>query len=192
MPLINKNIRQKNMDALFRMCLGMPSSRWFDNGIGLASDQITTDAREPNRLYGVPILFDQGVTLDRIAVEPTQGSNSGLLYFGIYSNQRAAPTKLMTATQGVSFGSSVVEQPINVSLDAGWYWLTWMHTHNTNRNFRSYNYIEGQASLGFGTSTDTDKSLFIYADVQQPGIPETFPAFQYGQDKPPRILVRTA
>lgn len=193
MPLIEKNRRQRTMSRVMDMCLGMASGRWYDNGIGIALDQTATDARAENTLYATPILLDHDVSLDRIAVEPTQTSPSGLIYMGIYSNDRGLPGSLLLDAGTIAFTTSGAKE-ITISLDckAGWYWLVWMHTHTGNRSFRSYNYIEGQAALGFASSTDTSKSLFLSAAVGTPGMPATFPVATYVQDKPPRILVRVA
>ena len=139
-------------------------------------------------------LLDHDVLLDRIAVEPTQTSPSGLIYMGIYANDRGLPGALLLDAGTIAFTTSGAKEITinNLRCKGGWFWLVWMHTHTGSRSFRSYNYIEGQAALGFASSTDTSKSLFLSAAVGTPGLPAMFPAVTYEQDKPPRILVRIA
>jgi len=194
MPLIERNRRQLTMDRVARRSLGYVTARWYDNGIGVALDTINTDNRAPDTLYAVPILLTRDVTLDRIAVEITNTSGSGLIYAGIYNNVDGIPATLAVDAGSVSMTpAGVRELTIAATLTAGWYWLSFQHTHGSNRKFRSYNYVEGQADLGFATASQTDKSLFLAVPSGGIGMPASWPAGHgYPTDRPPRILIRVA
>ena len=194
MPLIEKNRRQKTMDRLMSQSLGYVSGRWYDNGIGVATDQITTDRRAPDVLFGVPILLTRDVLLDRIAVENTQASIGASVYMGIYRNDNGVPGALLLDAGGASMSTTgTKELSFSLKLSQGWYWLAMTHNHSGPRTFRSYNYIEGVADLGFSSARATAKSLFVQAPVglSPTPMPRAWPAgLTYPTDRPPRILVR--
>lgn len=182
------------MDRLMSQSLGYVSGRWYDNGLGVATDRMTTDSRAGGDLFGVPVCFSCSVVLDRIAVETTQSTLGADVRMAIYDNAASAPRSLVYDAGPVSMAvAGVCEAPLgSLRLSMGWYWLVFAHDFVGTRVFTAYNWLEGMADLGFDSANQPRKCMFVSAPTASPAMPAEYPvgSMSYEMDRPPRVLVR--
>ena len=177
---------------------GLIAGRWYDNGMGLAIDKLSTDKRGDDTLYAVPFPLEQRALFDRIAIETTGSVSSNKnIRLGIYENDNGLPGDLILDAGEIDLDSaSLNEAAITASMDVGWVWLAFVHNGGNSVTFRSFGAAEGSPGLGYENGDDTDKTFFVKRDFSYdsigPSLPSPFGESSFVIDKPPRLLLRVS
>lgn len=164
------------------------AGRWYDAGMIFQCDTTTTFQvylkAGLDEIGATPIYIGEATSIDKLSLEITTAKAGGSGYLGIYEMKddglpgnllHQAPDSFTTDTTGAK------ELDVDITLQKGWYWLATAYTKETDgAYFRAINNDEALSIMGFTNSTQTDKDLFVYANLTlSGGMPSVFPAPNY-------------